>query len=285
MTDTHPSGLAPDPNEPKALDPAKVDDAEAELAREDEQAVAQLRKVGLDDAAIGRLRGRSVEDITRPKRSAADVAREIDELRELRKSNRQKYWAKETQAREAALYAEQEALAAGRVPAKEEGEASDKGNAADIASGELPEALRKEWEKSGPHGLEDALKSVKFRSTMAFHDLDDGGEALRESFDELPDDAQHAVASGLANDAGKWPVASPAEVEEFVALPHGAELVKEWGGDAPKLLGRAKREADYIMARMTEGSRVQMHKWVAGRSAAELKGMVKALATRATRRL
>lgn len=93
------------------------------------------------------------------------------------------------------------------------------------------------------------------------------------------------IASGLADDAGKWPTAIPAEVEEFVALPHGAELAKEWGSDAPRLLGRARREADAIMLRLTEQSKLKIHHWVAGRSAAELKGMVRALAARARRRL
>lgn len=259
-------------------------DVDAELAREDEQAVAQLRKVGLDDAAIGRLRGRSVEEITKPQRSAADVSRELDEIRELRKTSRQRYWAPETQAKEAELYATLEQMKADGASAEEDGEAmaADAG----IADGELPDELRAEWSKSGPGGIEDALRAVRWRTHMGLADLEDGGKGLRDSFDrDLPEDVQAAIASKLADDAGKWPVASPAEVEEFVALPHGAELAKEWGNDAPRLLGRARREADAIMSRLTEQSKLKIHYWIAGRSAAELKGMVRALAARARRRL
>jgi hypothetical protein len=131
------------------------------------------------------------------------------------------------------LYAEQEKLKAGRAAPANDAAAQTEEASLDG----LSEALRKEWTKSGPDGIEDALKAVRFRATMAFDELEDAGAALRDSFDlDLDADAQDAVASGLANDQEYRAIATPAEFEEFVALPHGAELAKEWGADSPRLL-------------------------------------------------
>jgi hypothetical protein len=242
-----------------------------------------MRRLGMSDAEIARARGRTIEEVTpKAKPTLASIDAEIDELRALRKSARQKYWSREVQEREAALYAQRDEL---QAEERGEDDPSEKDtNAVGLDETSLPEALREEWAKSGPNGIEDALSAIRTRTTI-LEDLEDGGDGLRSSFDELPDDAQVAVAAGLATDSGKWPAASEQEVREFGEVPHGAELLKEWGSDAPRLLGRARREADHIMSRMTERSRLQMHHWIAGRSSAELRATIMALATRATRRL
>jgi hypothetical protein len=286
---SHPSGLPAERETDAKLTFSREDfeilqpgiDADAidhELDEEERRGDAQMRKLGMSDAEIAKVRGRPMEDVApKPKRTAADVDEELDELRELRKSNRQKYWSPDVQAREAELYAQEE-LGRGAAAAKD---------AAEQTEASL-DGCRRRCAMNGRSQVRrpaDALRAVKFRRRWPSTAWSDEGEALRNSFDELPDDAQHAVASELANDAGKWPTATPAEVEEFVALPHGAELAREWGKDAPRLLGRARREAAAIEARLTEQSKLRLHYWVAGRSAAELKGMVRALAARARRRL
>lgn len=282
---SHPSGLPPDPNEPKfsrdELDLVQFDDADGELAREDEQAVVHLREAGLDDEAIGRLRGRSVEEITKPERTAADVDRDLDEIRELRKSNRQKYWAKDTQAREAQLYAEAERLKASEASTEEKGEAGA------IGDDGLPESIKAEWAKM-PDGVDGAVKGIRSRVTLALGDLpDDAHEDLLGSFDrDLDDDARAAIASQLANDHGNaWAAASAQQVEEFREVEWGPPLLERWGKQGPKLLGIARKEGEAIMGALTSTSKLKLERWVAGKSASQKRAIIESLAARALRRL
>jgi hypothetical protein len=260
---------------------------DAQLDAEEQAGNENMRKLGMTDTEIAKARGRTVEVVApKPKRALADVEAELGELRAMRKDNRQAYWRKETQEREAALYVELEALKAGGAVAPEQPERQD-GQHADAGNADgLPESLQREWSKSGPGGVEDALRAVRERTIIAFQGLEDGGEGLRASFDrDLPVDAQTAIASKLADDSGKWPVASATEVQEFGDLPHGGVLVKEWGQNSGRMLGRAKREAANIESRLTEQSKLRLHRWIAGRSAAELSAAVRVLAARAVRRL
>jgi hypothetical protein len=261
-------------------------DVERQVDAEEAKGNAEMRKLGFDDAAIARARGRTVEDIApKPKPTLGDVERELDELMEMRKTNKRKYYSEAVQKRGDELYALQAELKAQGAPAQEEGEgtAGDAG----VADSDLPEALRQEWAKTGPDGIEGALAAIRSRTIIAFEGLEDGGERLRSSFDrDLDADAQNAIASSLAIDAGsKAPMASAQELQEFGDLPHGGPLVREWGANAAKMLGRARREAAHIESRLTEGSRLRLHRWIAGRSPAELSAAVRVLATRAQRRL
>jgi hypothetical protein len=280
---THPSGLSPDPNEPRfsreELDSIKFDDAE--LDAEEVKRDAELRRLGFSDSEISRVRGGRA--VPTPEPTLADVEAELAEIDKFRREQKIKYFKSDaTQKREVELL---EARARLKAAERGEGEASGKDGKADGLEGNLPESLRREWEKSGPNGLEDALRAVRFRTTM-LDDLEDGGEGLRASFDrELPEEVQGAIASGLANDQEYSATATPAEVQEFGELEHGAMVLKEWGPQAPRLLARARREADAIVSRLNERSKIQLHNWAMSRSAAERGAIIKALAARATRRL
>jgi hypothetical protein len=285
---SHPSGLPPDPAEMRftADDLAEIEpdpDLDADLDAEEAKRDAELRKLGFTEAEISRVRGGRV--VPTPEPALADVEAELAEIDKFRREEKIKYFKSDaTQKREIELL---ETRAKLKAEERGEGEASEEDGKADgLGEGSLPESLREEWSRSGPDGIQDALRAVRFRTHIALDALGgDAGEALRDSFDDLPDDAQDAIVSGLATDGGKWPVASEQEVQAFGEVAHGAELLKEWGASAAALLGRARREAASIEARMTERSRLQMHRWVAGRSPAELGAMVRALAARATRRL
>jgi hypothetical protein len=283
---SHPSGLPPDPNEMRftAEDLAEIepDDLDAELDAEEAKRDAEMRRLGFGEDEIARVRGRSVEEMTpQPKRSAADVERDLDEIRELRKSSRQRYWAKETQEREAALYAEKEALKDGGGLAKEEGNADESAGAG--VEG-IPQALKDEWEAS-PGGIETALSALRMRTTALSEILDaEEEESLRQSFDELPDEIQTEVVRSLAVDGGRWPKASTQDIADFGETAHGAELVNSWAEAAPVRLGAAKAEARYIESRLSERGRLQAHRWIAGRSSSEMKAVIEVLASRAARR-
>jgi hypothetical protein len=263
------------------IEPNTDAEVEREIDAEDRQAATEMRRLGMDDGAIERTRGRPVAEIFKEPPTRASIDAELDELRKLRTTDRRKYWSREVQEREAGLYAQRDKLKAEGASAEGETEVADAG----VADSDLPEALRKEWSK-GPGGIEDALKAIRERTIIAFQGLEDGGESLRASFDAALDaESQIVIASGLANDNGKWPVASPTEVQEFGELAHGGVLIKEWGKDAGRMLGRAKREAQLIESRLTERSKLQLHNWIARRSPAELSAAVRVLATRAMRRL
>jgi hypothetical protein len=210
----------------------------------------------------------------------------LDELKALRQTDRRKYWSPAVQERESQLYAQLEALKAGDAPTK--GEATDDDD--DTISVEdlpLPESLKKQWAKSGPLGVEDALKAVRSRTTLALGSLDeDDADGFRSSFDsDLDEEAQEAIVSGLAVDGGQWPVATEAEVEDFRAMEWGPGLINEWGASAPKLLGRARREGEAMLAAMSDVGRIRTERWIAGMSVKRRAAVIRALAARAARRL
>jgi hypothetical protein len=68
-------------------------------------------------------------------------------------------------------------------------------------------------------------------------------------------------------------------------MDYGEELLAEWGKQALKLLGRARREAEGMLASMSPIARTRTERWVAGLSAARKAAVIKALATRPVRRL
>jgi hypothetical protein len=262
----------------------ELDDAaiEAELDREEFAADQQLRKLGTSDAEIARMRGKaSPADLAKPPPTLAEVEREINELMELKRSDRRKYWADETQARHLALIEMQEKLKA--EGATEEAEADQGGRIGD----DLPEALREAWSKE-PDGVAGNIEAIKNRTVLALGELDEAEhDGLLQAFDEeLSDDERTVIATQLAEDHGNaWRGATDDEVQAFAETEWGAQALQRWGRQGPKLLGVAKKEADGILGRLTATSRLKVERWIAAKSANQRRAIVEILAARAMRGL
>lgn len=274
-------------------DDDELDDAEldAELDREEFAADQQLRTLGVADEQIARMRGRaSPADLVKAPPTLASIEKELAELQALRRTDKRKYYGDAVQAREAELYSQLEKLKAGKPTRKADAPPEKAESDEDIIDADslpLPESLKEQWRRT-PGGIVDALNAIRSRAGTILTSLgEEENDALMRSFDtELDPESQAAIAAGLADDAGKWPVATDAEIADFRAMEgYGPALLQEWGKDAAKSLGRAKREANNMLAAMSDVARTRTERWIAGMSAKRKAAVIRALATRATRRL
>jgi hypothetical protein len=196
----------------------EIDDAQldAELDAEMERGNAAMQRLGMSDVEIARVRGRSVEDAGQP--TLASIERELKDLNELRRTDPKSYWSDEQQARGLKLIEQQQKLAntnkAEAPTAKAEhtapADVSDDGEEPlDVDALPLPESLKAEWRKS-PGGIEDAVAAIRSRAGTIMSSLgDEDGEGLMRSFDDdLGEEEQVAICASLAEDSGRWPVAS-----------------------------------------------------------------------------
>jgi hypothetical protein len=291
----HPSGLPAEPEtdskptftkEDLELLQSDMDAAEAEhdLAEEDSRAIAEMRRLGVDDEAIARHRGLTVEQIApKPKVTIASVEAELEDLRKLRTSNRRQYWSKEVQAREGELYAQLDELKAGRSEAAEDREDRSPQSKESDPAGGLPEALVERWEAT-PGGINEALAALRTRvAVLSALDVEEADD-LRVSFDGLSEAEQTEIADALSQDGGKWPAANEQQIAELAETEHGPELLKTWGNAAPARLGAALSEYRFIESRLTETSKLRVHRWAQSRSAAQKRAIIDILARRAARR-
>ena len=141
----------------------------AELDAEEARGDAQMRKLGVTDAEIDKIRGRQPGEAPRSGLpTLATIEKELGELAELRKSNRSKYWSPDVQAREARLYELRAALGASQ-PTKA---VELKGDGSGISS-----ELLAQWDKQG--GADRRLAHARATASAALGELDEGDrEAL-----------------------------------------------------------------------------------------------------------
>jgi hypothetical protein len=88
-------------------------EASAALDAEDAQAAAAMRKAGLDDETISRIRGRSVEEMLPTQPTVSSIEKELDELMALRRTNKKEYYGDAVQKRHLDLIEAREKLKAG----------------------------------------------------------------------------------------------------------------------------------------------------------------------------
>jgi hypothetical protein len=261
--------------EPGDLAPLEEDvQIEQELDAEEARGNAQLKRLGMSDAEISKIRGRSPEDLGTPRSSVptrAAIEKELEELALLRKTDRARYWSPEVQAREARLYELRAALSASQ-PAPAEVAAPGDGAA-------IPQAVLDEWEKSY-HGVEGhkqhAWKTVKgMLDELHAEDRD----SLLTSFDrDLPEAVRAEVYRFIGFDArGGWRPADDAAVKAFAETEEGAALVAEWGTQAAKNVGAIKGQVATILKSLSAADRTQAGAWLDGLSSAQAKAVWRAL--------
>jgi hypothetical protein len=231
--------------------------------------IAQAKQhYGLTDAEVAEVS----RPAPRPVNALKAVDERLTEIQALRKSDRSKYWSKEVQEEESALYAQRERLRL--VPAAARAEA---GNV-------LSPALEAEWSNQ-PGGIEAAINAIRLRTRVLSDELDETEQdALKTSVDALPAELQDRIAKLLAVDAGKWPKASAEMTTAFAATEWGAELLAEWGDAASVKLGAAKREYDLLFTNASAADQLSLQHQYDRWSVAQRKAVINVLAQRTARR-
>lgn len=223
---------------------------------------------------LARFRNRPVEEIGRPQPKPPTLQSVSTELREIDRLRRQdrRAWFKDgaKQAREIELLEMREKLRA-QPPA--ESEAVDYGDAPG-----LDPALLEEWENAA--GVEYHLQTAQRSAQAALDGLEDEDRAaLQTGFDGLPRGAQTAVFRFLALEpGGSSRSASNEALQEFASTEEGAELAKEWGREAGRLVGVVRSRMNLMLQSMTPEDRSAATEWFDRLSPSQAGAVLRALA-------
>jgi hypothetical protein len=190
-----------------AEDLAEIDDAEAAAAldAEDVAVAGEMRKAGLDDETIARLRGVSPEELAaKSPPTLGTVASELRALEERMRTDRRAYFRDEpAQAEYRRLLEARDRLNAGRAPAADGGE--DEAAAIDREIAGIEEVMRtdrRRYERTLEVRYRELLEAKEALKTGEGDP--DGGLApeLVEEWRSSPEGFDHhiAVAHGVASD-------------------------------------------------------------------------------------
>jgi len=111
--------------------------------------------------------------------------------------------------------------------------------------------ILEQW--SGRGGIERNYEAARVFAGEAMADVPEQTRAeLLEQIGGLPDAVQVAMIAELADPYVRTGAATQGQMSRFAATPEGAELVREWGGAAPRRLAtvaaRVRRLVDRLPA-------------------------------------
>jgi hypothetical protein len=260
----------------------------------------------LTDAEVAQLGGPKAP-------SKLSVQQELDAIDRLRKENPKKYWSNEVQAREEELIGLQ--LKAKDDRSQPSPETADRLSAiskelADIDKARsesrrsydqsaqdrelellrekerlelgtdgLSKELLEEWSETG--GVEHNLTNARTAATGILDELDETEQTtLAQGFDELPQPARDKLIGFLAVDpSDRWREADAADVERFKnEAVEQAELVSEWGPQAPKKLGAILGRVRALHRSMSPADADAAMVWYQSLSATQSKAVLRHLA-------
>jgi hypothetical protein len=215
--------------------------------------------------------GYTAEDMDRalaPPMSLVSVNKELSAIDRLRRNDKNAYFKDEALlARERDLISLREKLKARATPAT-------KGDGDYDGSGLDPDLLS-QWERQG--GVAYHLKTAQDAARAALDTLEpDEAQALTDSFDQLPSSAQTSIFGFLAVKAGAWRPANDKELAEFNESDL-ADLLEEWGRDAPKKLGIARGRIRMMLNAMKPADRSRAEAWLDSLPTSHAKAVFKAL--------
>lgn len=153
------------------------------------------------------------------------------------------------------------------------------------ARGELSQshaglALIRDWESLGgfrrqhEHAQNGAREIVKSFDTVREQ------RAFMERFDrDLSESARYAIYANLAT--GKPYYSEPANqtvVAEFTATDVGRDLAKEWGHDAPAMIGLVRKRAERLFETMSDEDAADFRAWFDGLPKSQIAAVMRGVA-------
>jgi hypothetical protein len=186
-----------------------------------------------------------------------DTGTEIAEIENMMADTRGPYYqgpmAEANQSRYADLIAQRDAAP---VPASKEAvsrqtEVQPDKAAMDYWQGAEGQKIIKEWEKAG--GVQKNLDAaLAFADTLNKALPQETLADLNEQYRRLPITVHSAVFAEFANPYTKVSTVSSKEVASFSECPSGAEMVAEWGNDAPRHIAAFRARYKRMSARLSD---------------------------------
>lgn len=155
---------------------------------------------------------------------------------------------------------------------------SDPGEDAYVAS-ELAPVRSKEFEAANPGGdYNTYFRAVQQASDVVLSVPANERAALILSFNRLPDDVAGAISAELTNRSGTGlALCSDDEVRAF-ARENGGKVVREWGSDAPRMMGRVRGRLNRCMRSLDARGLERFLDWHAGLSDGQAAAVYRKLA-------
>ena len=148
-----------------------------------------------------------------------------------------------------------------------------------FARGELaPVSLKVFAAAEGAEGYDGYVRAVGFAADVVMAVPSSERRSFVDGFERLPDAVVGALVSELTNPTGTgYAPCSDAEVRAFSQEP-GGSIVREWGGEAQRAMGRVRGRIDRAMGLMNERGMDRFLDWLMDLSDAQAKAVYRKLA-------
>lgn len=146
---------------------------------------------------------------------------------------------------------------------------------ADLQSSWVGRELAERWNRAGLDGM---VRRVQDAARQILAPIPDSRD-LVDSFEAMPADIRHAIMSELANGPRSFvPPVSDAGVKNFRRIPEQAQLVQEWGFNAPRKIASIRARLWAIIDNLPEGGAAEFNAWCNGIPGPEWKQVLRGLA-------